>query len=324
MAIMQRWRGVDATPADWGRSVVTIGVFDGVHLGHRQIIERAVTDARERGLRSVVLTFDPHPAAVVRPGAHPAILTELEYKGDLLAELGVDGMCVVPFTHEFSQLAPDSFVHDVLVEHLHAATVVVGENFRFGHKAAGDVTMLTELGRTFGFGVDAVPLASRANGTETVYSSTYVRSCVAAGDVTAAAAALGRPHRVSGLVVRGANRGGSQLGFPTANLHHAPDVAVPADAIYAGWLTRAVDGKQLPAAISVGTNPTFAGRERTVEAHIIDFSGDLYGEAVSLDFVERLREQRMYDAIEPLIAQITADVADTGKILGLLGLGDPP
>ncbi|GLZ75614.1 riboflavin biosynthesis protein [Actinorhabdospora filicis] len=316
---MQRWRGVEATPGDWGRSVVTIGVFDGVHRGHREIIKRAVDAARARGLRSVVLTFDPHPAAVVRPGSHPAILTGLDEKAALLAGLGVDGMCVVPFTHEFSQVLPDAFVHDVLVEHLHAAEVVVGENFRFGHKAAGDVARLTELGAAFGFTVDAVPLASSAEGETVAYSSTYVRSLVAAGDVEAAAVALGRPHRVAGLVVRGANRGGSQLGFPTANLHHAAEAAIPADGIYAGWLTRAVDGVPIPAAISVGTNPTFHGRERTVEAHLLDFSGDLYGEQVALDFTDRLREMRAYDSIDPLIAQITEDVAQTRKILGLLG-----
>ncbi|HZE40698.1 MAG TPA: bifunctional riboflavin kinase/FAD synthetase [Stackebrandtia sp.] len=311
---MKRWRGIESTPAGWGRSVVTIGVFDGVHRGHQQIIGRAVAAAREADLPSVVVSFDPHPSEVVRPGSHPAILTDLDRRGDLVAELGVDGFCVLPFTREFSQLPPETFVHDLLVERLHAARVVVGENFRFGHRAAGDTALLSELGTRFGFTTDAVSLAGAGS---TVYSSTYVRSCVDAGDVESAAEALGRPHRVSGLVVRGANRGGTQLGFPTANLHHDPHAAVPADAIYAGWLWRPMDQVRLPAAISVGTNPTFSGSGRTVEAHVLDFDGDLYGEPISLDFVTRLREQRAYDALPPLIAQIEADVADTRKALGV-------
>lgn len=310
---MQRWRGIEATPPGWGRSVVTIGVFDGVHRGHQYIIGKAVAAAREAGLPSVVVTFDPHPSEVVRPGSHPIMLTDLDRRGELVAELGVDGFCVLPFTREFSRLAPESFVHDLLVGSLHAAHVVVGENFRFGHKAAGDTALLSRLGKTFGFTTEAVALAGEG---ETVYSSTYIRSCVDAGDVAAAAEALGRPHRVSGPVVRGADRGGSQLGFPTANLHHSDHAAIPADGVYAGWLTRA-DGSVHPAAISVGTNPTFAGSDRTVEAHLLDFRGDLYGERVDVDFTDRIREQRTYDSIAPLIAQMKIDVDETRKLLKL-------
>lgn len=228
---MQRWRGYDAVPGGWGRSVVTIGVFDGVHRGHQEIIGHAVKQAREQGLQSVVTTFDPHPAEVVRPGSHPPVLTEPPRQAELIEALGVDGLCVVPFTPEFSRLTPEVFVHDVLVANLHAALIVVGENFRFGHRAAGDVALLTELGHRFGFGVTSAPLVS-AEGT--VFSSTYIRACVAGGDVAAAAAALGRPHRLGGVVVRGDGRG-RELGFPTANLLHGRYAAVPADGIYAGW-----------------------------------------------------------------------------------------
>ncbi|GAA4924429.1 riboflavin kinase/FMN adenylyltransferase [Stackebrandtia albiflava] len=308
---MQRWRGSSATPPGWGRSVITIGVFDGVHRGHQQIIGRAVETARTMGLPSVVVTFDPHPSEVVRPGAHPLTLTDLDRRAELVAALGVDGFCVQPFTPEFSRLSAESFVHDMLVGDLHAAAVVVGENFRFGHKAAGDVSLLEKLGHAFGFAADAVALAGTG---ATVYSSTFIRSCVDAGDVAAAAEALGRPHRVRGVVVRGADRGGSQLGFPTANLRHDPHAAVPADGVYAGRFARA-DGTVLPAAISVGTNPTFAGTDRTVEAHILDFSGDLYGEEAGIDFVARLREQRTYDSLPPLIAQMEADVVETRRLL---------
>ena len=309
---MQRWRGYESVPGGWGRSVVTIGVFDGVHRGHQAIIGHAVKRARDLGLQSVVVTFDPHPAEVVRPGSHPAVLTEPVRKAELIEELGVDALCVVPFTPAFSQQTPNAFVHDVLVEALHTAVVVVGDNFRFGHRAAGDVTMLETLGRTFGFTVEDAPLVSEDG---LVFSSTYIRSCVDAGDVRAASVALGRPHRLSGVVVRGDARG-RELGFPTANLMVHRYAAVPADGIYAGWLTRTGENAgRWPASVSIGTNPTFSGRERRVEAYVLDFSADLYGERVSLDFVAHLREQRTYDGIEPLIAQIQADVEQTRVML---------
>ncbi|MFI1989282.1 bifunctional riboflavin kinase/FAD synthetase [Actinoplanes sp. NPDC020271] len=309
---MQRWRGLESVPGGWGRSVVTIGVFDGVHRGHQAIIGHAVKRARDMGLQSVVMTFDPHPSEVVRPGSHPAVLTESVRKAELIEQLGVDALCVVPFTPEFSRLGPEEFVHDVLVEALHAADVVVGDNFRFGHKATGDVTLLETLGRTFGFTVEEAPLVS-ADGV--VFSSTYIRSCVDAGDVRAAAAALGRPHRLAGVVVRGDQRG-RELGFPTANLMTHRYAAVPADGVYAAWLTRGGENAgRWPASVSIGTNPTFEGRERRVEAYALGFSGDLYGERISLDFVAHLREQRTYDAIEPLVAQIRADVEETRVLL---------
>jgi riboflavin kinase / FMN adenylyltransferase len=301
---MQRWRGVEAAPSGWGRAVVTIGVFDGVHKGHQQIIGHAVKRAGELGIQSVVVTFDPHPSEVVRPGSHPAVLTEPARKAELIEALGVDVLCVIPFTSDFSRLSAEAFVHDVLVEHLHAALVVVGENFRFGHKAAGDVELLQRLGRTFGFAVEGAPLVADET---TVYSSTYIRACVDAGDVAAAARALGRPHRVDGVVVRGDQRG-RELGFPTANLLTSTHAAVPADGIYAAWLVRDREQPRM-AAVSIGTNPTFSGRERRVEAYVLDFTGDLYGERVALDFVSRLREQRTYAGLEPLIEQITEDVA---------------
>ncbi|MFG3419053.1 bifunctional riboflavin kinase/FAD synthetase [Micromonospora sp. NPDC049460] len=309
---MQRWRGYDAAPGGWGRSVVTIGVFDGVHKGHQATIGHAVARARELGVQSVVVTFDPHPAEVVRPGSHPAVLTEPARKAELIEALGVDVLCVVPFTPEFSRLPAEAFVHDVLVEHLHAALVVVGENFRFGHRAAGDVALLERLGRTFGFGVEGAPLVAEAG---TVFSSTYIRSCVDAGDVVAAAAALGRPHRLEGVVVRGDQRG-RELGFPTANLLCHRYAAVPADGVYAARLVRRGHAEPLGAAVSVGTNPTFSGRERRVEAYVLDFDGDLYGERLALDFVAHLRGQIRYDAIEPLIAQMGQDVERTRRALG--------
>jgi riboflavin kinase / FMN adenylyltransferase len=321
--MMFRWRGLDAVPAGWGRSVVTIGVFDGVHRGHQQILGHAVEKARAMGVPAVVVTFDPHPSEVVRPGSHPAVLTEPGRKAELMARLGVDALCVIPFTLEFSRLSAETFAHDMLVDSLHASLVVVGENFRFGHKAAGDVTLLRRLGRTFGFAVEAAPLvADTGNGDGTVFSSTYNRSLIAAGDVGAAATALGRPHRLEGVVVRGDQRG-RELGFPTANLMSGPNAAVPADGIYAAYVKWghgespiAVEREAARmAAVSVGTNPTFSGRERTVEAFILDFDGDIYGERLVIDFVERLREQRTYTDLPPLIKQIDDDVARTRALL---------
>jgi riboflavin kinase / FMN adenylyltransferase len=306
---MQRWRGYEAAPGGLGRTVVTIGVFDGVHRGHQEIIGYTVKRARDLGIESVVVTFDPHPAEVVRPGSHPAVLTSPTRKAELIEELGADVLCVIPFTPDFSRLPAEEFAHDVLVEHLHAAVVVVGDNFRFGYRAQGDVELLTRLGRTFGYAVQGAPLVSV---DDVVFSSTYIRACVDAGDVRAAAAALGRPHRIEGVVVRGDQRG-RQLGFPTANLLCESRAAIPADGVYAAWLVRR--GRREMAAVSIGTNPTFSGRERRVEAFVLDFDEDLYGERVSLDFVAHLREMRRYDALEPLIAQITQDVADTRDIL---------
>lgn len=288
---------------------MTIGVFDGVHRGHQATIGYAVERARELGDASVVLTFDPHPSEVVRPGSHPAVLTSQARKAELIEELGVDALCVEPFTREFSKLSPEEFVHDLLVENLHVAEVVVGENFRFGHKAAGDVELLGKLGRKFGFTATAAPLQSDDS---TVFSSTYVRSCVAAGDVAAAASALGRPHRLEGVVVRGDQRG-RQLGFPTANLMCGRYAAIPADGVYAAWLVRGKE--QLAAAVSVGTNPTFAGTERRVEAFVLDFSGDLYGERVALDFVVHLRPTVRFDTVEALVAAIDDDVLRTRAAL---------
>lgn len=315
---MQRWRGVEAAPSGWGRSVVTIGVYDGVHRGHQQIIGHVAKRARDLGISSVVVTFDPHPSEVVRPGSHPAVLTTPHRKAELIEGLGIDVLCVIPFTLEFSRLTAETFVHDVLVQHLHASLVVVGENFRFGHGAAGDVERLARLGRTFGFTVEAAPLVSTPPGSAVV-SSTYIRACVDAGDVAEAARALGRPHRLEGVVVRGDQRG-RELGYPTANLLSPAHTAVPADGVYAGTLIRR-DGVARPAAISIGTNPTFTdGSARRTEAYVLDFDGDLYGEHIAIDLVARLREQRRYDGVEPLIAQIEQDVADTRAVLA----GDDP
>ena len=313
---MYRWKGLTDVPSDWGECVVTIGVFDGVHRGHQRIIGRAVEIARDRGLPTVVITFDPHPDEVVRPGTQPPYLTTPRHLAELLARLGVDALCVLPFTVEFSRLTPDEFVHAVLSDRLHAAAVVVGENFRFGHKAAGNVPLLAKLGEKYDFTAEGVPLLGEDG--ETI-SSTVIRERLAAGDVAAAGAELGRPHRVEGVVVRGHQRGRA-LGFPPANLESPENTAIPADGVYAGWLlTLDLDGAETerwPAAISVGTNPTFGAGARTVEAYALDRDDlDLYGMHAAIDFTARLRGTVRFDSIDDLIAQMYDDVSRARELI---------
>ncbi|MHA4817405.1 bifunctional riboflavin kinase/FAD synthetase [Streptomyces aculeolatus] len=304
---MQRWRGLEDIPEGWGRSVVTIGSFDGVHRGHQLIIGRTVERARELGVQSVVVTFDPHPTEVVRPGSHPPLLAAHHRRAELMADLGVDALLILPFTAEFSKLSPADFVVKVLVDKLHAQCVVEGPNFRFGHKAAGDVAFLASLGGTYDYAVDVVDLqvSGTAGGGEP-FSSTLARRLIAEGDVAGAAEVLGRPHRVEGIVVRGAQRG-RELGFPTANLETLPHTAVPADGVYAGWLD--AGGERMPAAVSVGTNPQFDGTERTVEAYALDRDDlDLYGMHVAVDFLAFVRGQERFETVEDLKTQMRRDV----------------
>ncbi len=308
---MLRWRGFEAVPAGWGRCVVTIGVYDGVHRGHQVTLRRVLDRARAADQPAVVVTFEPHPLTVLRPGTEVPVLTPLGYKAELLEELGIDALCIVPFTRDFSRLEPDEFAHHMLVANLHAAAVVIGANFRFGHRAVGDVALLAELGEQYGFAVESMDLA----GGETTWSSTYIRSCIETGDVAAAAEALSRPHRVEGVVVRG-DRRGRDLGFPTANLEPLPMSAIPGDGVYAGWLH--LKNEEVPAAISIGTNPTFEGRSRRVEAYAIDRDDlDLYGVHAAISFVERVREMVKFESVDALVAQMTDDVKRCRELLSL-------
>jgi riboflavin kinase/FMN adenylyltransferase len=311
------WQGLAGVPDDWGSSVVTVGVFDGVHRGHQRIVARAVEVATGMGLPVVVITFDPHPAEVIRPGSHPPMLCTLRRRVELLAGLGADAVCVLPFTLEFSRLGPDEFVRAVLADRLHARWAVVGENFRFGHRASGDVALLAELGEKYDFGADGVPLLT--DGGATISSST-IRDLVFAGDVAGATRHLGRPHRVEGVVVRGHNRGRA-LGFPTANLETPPYPVIPADGIYAGWLASLDEGggetQRWPAAVSVGSNPTFDGRQRVVEAYALDRDDlDLYGVHVAVDFAARLRGMVKFDSAEALAGQMRVDVDQARELVG--------
>lgn len=309
---MQRWWSIDEVPDDDTGSVVTLGVFDGVHRGHRLVVRRAVERARAEGLRSVVVTFDPHPASVVRPDAQPQLLSTVVHRLDLLEGLGVDGTLVLAFTPELAAEPPETFVQQVLVDALRARHVMVGENFRFGRRAAGDVALLARIGSDEGFSVEGTPLVRTDGRDGATWSSTWVRACIAEGDVTAAAAALGRPHRVEGIVVEG-DRRGRAIGYPTANLDVPSSTAVPADGVYAGWLVH----RELvaPAAVSIGTNPTFDGVDRRVEAHVLDRTDlQLYGEHVAVDFAARLRDTLRFDTVEALVEQMGRDVEETRRV----------
>jgi riboflavin kinase / FMN adenylyltransferase len=285
-----------------------------VHLGHRALLRDLSARAAAAGLSTVVVTFDKHPAGVVRPESAPLQLTDLEQKLELLAACGVDRTVVIPFDLARAEETAEDFVKQELVDRLDTRLVVVGEDFHFGHGRKGNVALLTELGRTYGFEVIGAGLTG--DGTEPV-SSTRIRTLVAEGDVVGAAALLGRPHELRGPVVRGDGRGGPQLGFPTANLEIADDIALPADGIYAGYFTRA-DGTVHDAAISVGRRPTFyepGTASVLVEAYLLNFDGDLYGEHSRVSFVSRLRGDQKFETVDDLIAQMHRDAADAERVL---------
>jgi riboflavin kinase/FMN adenylyltransferase len=310
------WRSFDDVPPSLQASAVTIGNFDGVHRGHRAVISRARAAADRLDVPLVAVTFDPHPMAVLRPEHAPSMLTGLEERAVLLGAVGVDHVLALPFDLAMAQWSPQDFVDRVLVEALHARAVVVGANFRFGSKAAGDVAFLREAGPSSGFQADGVEL----DGGPQVWSSTYIRTCLAAGDVAGAAEALGRPVTVQGVVVRG-DRRGRELGYPTANVPTDALTAAPADGVYAGRLRRLDTGETFPAAISVGTNPTFEGVQgRRVESYVLDRTDlDLYGVEIEVEFVERLRGMVAFagaDALDALKAQMADDVERTRGLVG--------
>jgi riboflavin kinase/FMN adenylyltransferase len=301
-------RGLDEIEPD--RSVVSIGFFDGVHRGHQSIIRRAVRQAEDHGVRSAVVTFDRHPMEVVNPGSQPKLIMTLRRRAETLADQGVDLVVVLEFSDWLRHLGAEDFVDSVIAGPLQATKVIVGSNFRFGHKAAGDVATLNELGPSRGFTAEGVTLLELDG---TVISSTEIRRALEAGDVEWAARMLGRPHLVDGIVIRGDARG-TQLGFPTANLQVSRRVAVPARGVYAGRF-HLPDGTAPVCATNIGVNPTFGGQELRVESHLLDWDGDLYGTEVAVDFLHRLRDEVKFDDVTALVAQIRDDVERTRALL---------
>ncbi|MGC1207052.1 MAG: bifunctional riboflavin kinase/FAD synthetase [Ornithinimicrobium sp.] len=318
---MDRWTKVEDAHIDPRPSVVTLGNFDGVHRGHQAVLRTVAQRARTRDLRSIAITFDPHPVAVLHPERAPAQITGPDYRADLMSHCGLDALLTLPFTREFAQLTPAEFVEQVLVEGLNAEMVIVGADTRFGVRNSGDVQTLRELGRTYGFEVETHEVAGEHADGHRAWSSSGVRAALDAGDVSSASEVLGRLHRVSGPVVHGHHRG-RELGYPTANLGPDSLGMVPADGVYAGWLERVDqpaddDDRRLPVAISVGTNPTFTDvMTRTVEAYVLDrLDLDLYGEMVGVDFVSRLRGNTKFDSMDELIEQMSRDVSVCRSVL---------
>jgi riboflavin kinase/FMN adenylyltransferase len=308
---MRVFQAVAEVPEGFGPSAVTIGKFDGVHSGHRAVIRRLREVAADRGLISAVITFDRNPLELIAPEKCPASLVSNAQKLDLLAGTGLDATVMVAFDRALADLEPEEFVHRILVDRLHTAAVLVGSDFRFGHRGAGDVALLRVLGDRYGFAVELIDDVRPERGRRV--SSTWIRELLAQGDVAHAAELLGHVPAVRGVVVHGAARG-RELGFPTANLSPESEGLIPADGVYAGWLTDG--GERYPAAISVGNNPTFEGvPHKQVEAYVLDRELDLYGHRVEVSFVSRIRGMVAYTGVEPLIAQIADDVERARGIL---------
>ena len=320
------WNDPSEVPADFGPSVVTFGNFDGVHRGHQQVLSQLIRSARLTHSKAVAVTFDPHPAVIHRPESAPRLIMGLEDKLEALGELGLDAILVVKYSLDLASLTAEEFVEQYLVDCLHARHVVIGHDARFGRGNSGDLETMKALGGKFGFEVQVIsefgsegyPLHDD-DGTDRRCSSTWVREALQGGDVATAAEVLGRPHRMRGEVVHGAARGRA-LGFPTANLASNSSGLIPADGIYAGWLVDEA-GKRWPAAISVGSNPTFDGVSRQVEAHVIDRPReavedfDLYGQTVIVEFVARLRGMVAYRGPEALVDQMKLDVVQAHQLL---------
>lgn len=300
-------------PSD--RSVITIGTFDGVHVGHQHVLGQVRDEAGRRGLRSAVVTFDQHPALVLRPENAPALLTTLDQKLELIEATGIDAVYVVRFDAERARTEPDDFVQQVFVDALHAVAVVVGEDFHFGRDRHGDIGKLRDTGERFGFEVRGLELIRHAPDDREHVSSTAIRRSLAGGDVARAALMLGRPYEVRGVVSRGDERGRT-IGFPTANIPVSKIMAWPADGVYAGWYVRP-DGSQHACAINIGRRPTFYehAQQSLLEAHLLDFDGDLYGESARVQFVEFLRSEQRFSGIDALVEQLKRDIDETRRIL---------
>ena len=321
---MKVLRGLSEIPAEFGQpdgTVVTIGVFDGVHRGHQLLISQAVETARELGLPSVVMTFDPHPRTIFAPESAPAQLTPFKERASHIAALGVDYLVVIDFREELAGMSPEAYVDEVLIGTLHARHVVVGENFTFGAGAAGTSETMAELCGSRGVEVTIVQLLADASGR---ICSTAIRNQLALGDIGAAREFMGRAFSVVAPVERGAGRGGRELGYPTANQYAPESAALPGDGVYAGWFTVVDEGAlhgdmepgvAYPSAISVGTNPTFGDHRRSVESFVLDREADLYGRLARVEFVAKVRDMAKFDSVDELLKHMARDVAQVREIL---------
>jgi riboflavin kinase/FMN adenylyltransferase len=292
--------------------VVALGNFDGVHLGHQEVLRRAVEEGRRRGMKVIAATFHPHPRAVLGAGDPPKLLTPLALRCEMLLAYGADEVWVISFDAALSKKTPEQFVRDVLIREGRAGVVVVGENFRFGHKAAGEFSDLLRIMREVG----GTAVGVQVHGVDGGISSTCIRALISGGEVTEAAGLLGRPYVLRGEVVVGDKRGRS-IGFPTANVMPDTDAVIPARGVYAGFVR--FGEEEYAACTNVGVAPTFGRTESRVEAYLLDFEGDLYGRVVDIGFVKRIREERRFSGVDELIVQIRRDVEETRIIAGGLG-----
>jgi riboflavin kinase/FMN adenylyltransferase len=314
---MERVRLDTLARRGWAEPAVTVGNFDGVHRGHRSLVERAVREARERGGTAVALTFDPHPSRVLSPDRAPSTLMTLDQRGEALAALGIDCLAVLPFTFELSRESAAEFAGKVLRQAMGARVVVVGENFRFGRGREGDLAALAHLGRSLGFEVVGTPPVIHEGAP---ISSTRIREALARGAVSAAREMLGRRFFVDGTVVRGLGRG-REIGLPTANLAVVNET-LPARGVYACWChQRPEGGARHAAVINVGHRPTFGAGALSVEAHLLDFEGDLYGRALRVEFHERLREERAFPGPDALVRQVQDDIGRARRMLDIVDPG---
>jgi riboflavin kinase/FMN adenylyltransferase len=299
---------LSVAPFPGERTVLTIGVYDGVHVGHRTVISQVRERAAREGAKSVVVTFDRHPLSIVRPEASPRLLANLDQKLELLASTGIDAVLIVPFNEQQANETPVEFVERVLVKTLAAKVVIVGSDFHFGHMRQGNVTLLKEMGERHDFVCDPVVLVPRADGVDEPVSSTAIRRALAGGEIDTASHMLGRAYEVRGEVVSGDQRGRT-IGFPTANVQIPNGMCMPSDGVYAGLYTRP-DGTEYATAINLGRRPTFYANQEAslLEAYLMDFSGDLYGEAASVKFLAFLRSEKQFSGIDELKQQLQHDI----------------
>jgi riboflavin kinase/FMN adenylyltransferase len=315
---MEFYDGLDAVPAGFGPSAVTVGKFDGMHVGHRGVFAQLCDRADAAGLVPTVVTFDRNPLSLIRPDKAPQALVSRAQKAELLEEAGIAVTVMLAFTPEFAALSPEEFVRHVLVDTLHAKLVLAGTDFHFGENGTGDLEALRKFGAQYGFAV--VPIEDvhlDDGGVERRASSTWVRELIGEGRVREAGELLGRPPTIRSHVVAGEKRG-RELGYPTANLDPAIEGLLPVDGVYAAWAT--VDGVRYGAAVSVGNNPTFDGiPEHQVEAHLLDQKLDLYGKTIEVGFLEHVRPMQKFDSVEELVAQLQADEKRIREILAERG-----
>lgn len=306
---------LENSPWPGERAVITIGAYDGVHVGHRAVIEQVRRQASELGAKSVVVTFDRHPASVVRPESAPRLLTTASQKMELLAATGIDAVAVVPFNEKQASESPESFVQRVIVHCLKTKVIVVGEDFHFGRDREGNVELLRKLGLEADFDVEPIELLARKDDIDEPVSSTAIRRALAGGDISRANTMLGRSFEASGQVVKGDQRG-RLLGFPTANVEVPNGLCLPADGVYAGWYERP-SGSVHPCAINLGRRPTFYEHADSslLEAHLLDFDDDLYGEVARVRLEHFLRSERKFDGVESIITQLTQDVGHARELL---------